>query len=90
MAYLFHNITNISKIFEITKFSGKILGLGGFTIKRVLILTLKKNLENLWRTSPPLILSKHPQRGGRIRRGTGGGDPPEGFKRGEVFTMLYP
>jgi len=78
LVYLFHNITNISKNFEITKFPGKILGLGGFTRKRVLILTLKKTWKIYGEHHPPLFC-QNPSRGeeGYVG-GTGGGVPYRG------------
>jgi len=54
--------------------------------KWVVFSELRNFLENLWRTSPPLISSKHPQREGGIRRGYWRGDPPERLNRGEIIT----
>jgi len=76
--YLFHNITNISKNFEITKFPGKILGLGGFTRKRVLILTLKKTWKINGQYHPPLFRQNTPRGEGGYVGGTGGGTPQRG------------
>jgi len=64
LVFFFHNITNISKTFEITKFLGKFFRVGVFHQKKGLNSKRKNFLENSWTTSPPLITSKHPQREG--------------------------
>jgi hypothetical protein len=55
---LFHNITNISKKFEITKFPGKIFGVRVFYQKRVLVLTSEKTWKIIGPYHPPYFTRK--------------------------------
>jgi len=77
LIYLFHNITNISNKFEITKFPEKIFGVSTFHQKRVLILTPEKTWKINGQYHPPLF-RQNPSRGEGGYVGVLEGGPPRG------------